>query len=757
MNSKVKGVLQVLLVLVLIAAFAFVAARGIGGAHRGSAKNIRLGLDLEGGVSVTYQAYKTDSTGKRTGEQPTDKDMADTIYKMQKRVETLESTEAAVYQEGSDRVTIDIPGASDSEEVLKELGKAGALYFILYSDLKTEKGGTPNEGDKVVYDKSKVLLTGDMIGEATSGSRQQEGTGKTEYGVSIKFAGKGIKKFAKITGEHVGEQLAIVYDEKLVSAPNLKEEISGGECWISGSFTSESAEQLASTVRIGALPLELENIHGNVVGATLGSQALKSSLFAGVVGLILVIIFMIVMYRISGVAASIALIFYVGAMLLALNGLNVTLTLPGIAGIILSIGMAVDANCIIFTRIREELATGKTVASAIDNGFSKAMSAIIDGNVTTLIAALVLYLKGSGTVKGFAMTLGIGIVLSMFTALFITKLLMKAFCALGMTNTSMYGIQKERKTINFIGNWKKYVVISGAVVVICVAGLVVRAASGGPLFNYSLDFAGGNSTSVDLSKTVTDEDKQKAEDTAKSVIGSGKSVEISVADNTKIVVRTEELSEQKSEELKATMAKTFGVDESTKIESEFISGSVSDEMKVDAAVATLIATLCMLLYIWIRFRKLSTGISAVLALVHDVIAVLTVYVVASAFIPVGSTFIACMLTIVGYSINDTIVVFDRIRENKAKATSRTSLAEIINKSITETLSRSINTSITTFIMVFVLAVFGVDSVRQFAIPLIVGIISGCYSSVCVASPLWYVLSGKGEKEQKAVTYSKKKK
>ena len=757
MNSKVKGVLQVLLVLVLIAAFAFVAARGIGGAHRGSAKNIRLGLDLEGGVSVTYQAYKTDSTGKRTGEQPTDKDMADTIYKMQKRVETLESTEAAVYQEGSDRVTIDIPGASDSEEVLKELGKAGALYFILYSDLKTEKGGTPNEGDKVVYDKSKVLLTGDMIGEATSGSRQQEGTGKTEYGVSIKFAGKGIKKFAKITGEHVGEQLAIVYDEKLVSAPNLKEEISGGECWISGSFTSESAEQLASTVRIGALPLELENIHGNVVGATLGSQALKSSLFAGVVGLILVIIFMIVMYRISGVAASIALIFYVGAMLLALNGLNVTLTLPGIAGIILSIGMAVDANCIIFTRIREELATGKTVASAIDNGFSKAMSAIIDGNVTTLIAALVLYLKGSGTVKGFAMTLGIGIVLSMFTALFITKLLMKAFCALGMTNTSMYGIQKERKTINFIGNWKKYVVISGAVVVICVAGLVVRAASGGPLFNYSLDFAGGNSTSVDLSKTVTDEDKQKAEDTAKSVIGSGKSVEISVADNTKIVVRTEELSEQKSEELKATMAKTFGVDESTKIESEFISGSVSDEMKVDAAVATLIATLCMLLYIWIRFRKLSTGISAVLALVHDIIAVLTVYVVASAFIPVGSTFIACMLTIVGYSINDTIVVFDRIRENKAKATSRTSLAEIINKSITETLSRSINTSVTTFIMVFVLAVFGVDSVRQFAIPLIVGIISGCYSSVCVASPLWYVLSGKGEKEQKAVTYSKKKK
>ncbi len=759
MNSKGKGVLQILLVLVLIAAFAFVAFRGIGGAHRGSAKNIRLGLDLKGGVSVTYQAYKTDSKGNRTGEQPSDKDMADTIYKMQKRVETLESTEAAVYQEGDDRVTIDIPGVNNSKQILQELGKAGALYFILNSDLKKEDGGVPAEGDKVVYDKSKVLLTGDMIGDATSGSRQAEGTGKTEYGVSIKFVGKGVKKFAKVTGDHVGEQLAIVYDEKLVSAPNLKEAISGGECWISGSFTTETAAQLASTLRIGALPLELENIHDNVVGATLGSQALKSSLFAGVIGLLLVIIFMIVMYRIPGVAASIALIFYVGAMLLALNGLNVTLTLPGIAGIILSIGMAVDANCIIFTRIREELATGKTVSSAIENGFSKAMSAIIDGNVTTLIAAIVLYLKGSGTVKGFAMTLGIGIVLSMFTALFITKLLMKAFCALGMDGTKMYGVQKERKTINFIGNWKKYVIISGAVFVICITGLVIRAASGGPLFNYSLDFAGGNSTSVALpaGQAASEEDKQKAEEAAQTVIGQGKSVEISVADGNKIVVRTEELSEEKSQEMKTELAKAFNVDANTQIESEFISASVSNEMKVDAVLATLIATLCMLLYIWIRFRKLSSGISAVLALVHDVIAVLTVYVVASAFIPVGSTFIACMLTIVGYSINDTIVVFDRIRENRAKASSRTGLAEIINKSITETLSRSINTSVTTFIMVFVLAVFGVDSVRQFAIPLIVGIISGCYSSICVASPLWYLLSGKGEKEQKAVTYSKKKK
>lgn len=756
MNSKVKGVLQILLVLVLIAAFAFVAGKGLGAGHRGSAKNIRLGLDLKGGVSVTYQAYVTDDKGKRTGEAPTETAMSDTIYKMQKRVESLESTEAAVYQDGNDRVTIDIPGVSNSKKVLEELGKAGALQFILFTDLKKKDGGTPSKGDEVVYEKDKVLMTGDMIEDASAGTQQRNGTGSTQNVVQLKFKGKGVKKFASIIGDHVGEQLAIVYDEKMVSAPTLKSEISDGECVIEGKFTFEEADQLASTLRIGALPLELENIHDNIVGATLGSQALNTSLLAGVIGLILVIIFMIVMYRIPGVAAGIALIFYVGAMLLALNGLNVTLTLPGIAGIVLSIGMAVDANCIIFTRIREELATGKTVSSAIKNGFSKALSAIIDGNVTTLIAALVLYLKGTGTVKGFALTLGIGIILSMFTAIFITRMLMNAFCALGCTNVKMYGIQKERKVINFIGNWKKYVIISGVVFVVCIGGLVIRAASGGPLFNYSLDFAGGNSTTVALADgaAVTEDDKAAAESVTKEV--TGELPEISVSDNTKLVVRTNELSEEKAAQLKTQLANHFKVDEEKSIETSFISGSVSDEMKVDALVATLIATLCMLLYIWIRFRKLATGVSAVLALLHDVIVVLTVYVVASAIIPVGGTFIACMLTIVGYSINDTIVIFDRIRENRQKMSSRTSLAEVINKSITETLSRSINTSVTTFIMVFVLAVLGVDSIRQFAIPLIVGIISGCYSSVCVASPLWYLLSGKGEKEQKAVTYSKKK-
>lgn len=752
MNSKVKGILQVLLVLVLIAAFGIVAYRGIDSAHRGSAKNIRLGLDLQGGVSVTYEATKSN---------PTAVEMDDTVYKMQKRVEDV-STEAAVYKEGSNRVTIDIPGVSNSAEILKKLGQAGALQFIMYDKLKGKDGSaSPKEGDEVTYDKKDVLLDGSMIKTATATTQQSSTTGATENVVKIDFNGKGTKTFGKITGDHVNEALAIVYDEKMVSAPNIQSEITDGTAIVSGGFDEFSkAEEMASTLRIGALPLELKNIHDNVVGATLGSEALSSSLLAGIIGFILVILFMIVMYRLPGVAAAIALIFYIGAMLLTLNVLNVTLTLPGIAGIILSVGMAVDANCIIFTRMREEMATGKTVSSAIKNGFSKALSAIIDGNVTTLIAAFVLYLKGSGTVKGFAQTLAIGIILSMFTAIFVTRWLLNAFCAMGLDNTKLYGVQKERKTINFIGNWKKYVIISGAVVVLCLGGLIFNAVTkDGKILNYSLDFVGGTSTSVSIDGNTEITDSLKEEVLTVVKTASGVQGEVSSSDDKgvkKVTVRTTALTEEQKNAVMTQLASKFKVDQS-KIESETISASVSNEMQRDAIVATLIATACMLVYIWIRFRKFATGASAVLALLHDVIVVFTVYVVASSFIQVGSTFIACMLTIVGYSINDTIVVFDRIRENKKKATSRTELSAIINKSITETLSRSINTSVTTFIMVFILALLGVSSVRQFAIPLIVGIISGCYSSVCVASPLWYLLTGKGKSEQKAVTYSKKKK
>ena len=710
MNNKTKGALHILVVILVIALFGGIAYMGVGKAHRGSAKNIRLGLDLAGGVSVTYEATKAN---------PTATEMRDTVYKMQKRVEN-DSSEASVYQEGDNRVTIDVPDVDDPQAVLEKLGKAGSLEFK-----------DPN---------GNVVISGSSIKTAEATTQTDE-TGNSENVVKLTLNSKGKKQFADATAEFINQPISIVYDGEVISSPVVQSEITDGVAIISGSFDEFSkAEDLAATLRIGALPLELKNIRNNIVGAKLGLTSLNTSLIAGIIGLILVIIFMIVLYRIPGVASSIALIFYVVAMLLALNVLDVTLTLPGIAGIILSIGMAVDANVIIFTRIKEELSTGKTVRSAIKIGFDKALSAIIDGNITTLIAAVVLYLMGSGTVKGFAQTLGLGIVLSMFTALLVTKFILNAFCNLGLDDVKYYGTAKELKTINFVGNFKKYICISGALFLLCIGGLVFNKVQTGEILNYSLDFKGGTSTSVtfDDSVKLDTNKKQEVVNLVKSTVNA--TPEISdVADENKLIIRTTELSLEQQKALATAFETTYQIKQD-QIETESISATVSNEMKQDAVVAVIISAICMLIYIWIRFKNLAFGASSVIALLHDVIVVLMVYAVFSHFIQVGNTFIACMLTIVGYSINATIVIFDRIRENRKGKSSRADMEEVVNKSVTQTFTRSINTSITTFIMVFMLAILGVDSVRQFAIPLIVGIICGAYSSVCLAGTVWYKLN-----------------
>lgn len=710
MNNKTKGALHILVVILVIALFGGIAYMGVGKGHRGSAKNIRLGLDLAGGVSVTYEATKAN---------PTATEMRDTVYKMQKRVEN-DSSEASVYQEGDNRVTIDVPDVDDPQAVLEKLGKAGSLEFK-----------DPN---------GNVVISGSSIKTAEATTQTDE-TGNSENVVKLTLNSKGKKQFADATAEFINQPISIVYDGEVISSPVVQSEITDGVAIISGSFDEFSkAEDLAATLRIGALPLELKNIRNNIVGAKLGLTSLNTSLIAGIIGLILVIIFMIVLYRIPGVASSIALIFYVVAMLLALNVLDVTLTLPGIAGIILSIGMAVDANVIIFTRIKEELSTGKTVRSAIKIGFDKALSAIIDGNITTLIAAVVLYLMGSGTVKGFAQTLGLGIILSMFTALLVTKFILNAFCNLGLDDVKYYGTAKELKTINFVGNFKKYICISGALFLLCIGGLVFNKVQTGEILNYSLDFKGGTSTSVtfDDSVKLDTNKKQEVVNLVKSTVNA--TPEISdVADENKLIIRTTELSLEQQKALATAFETTYQIKQD-QIETESISATVSNEMKQDAVIAVIIAAICMLIYIWIRFKNLAFGASSVIALLHDVIVVLMVYAVFSYFIQVGNTFIACMLTIVGYSINATIVIFDRIRENRKGKSTRADLAEVVNKSVTQTFTRSINTSITTFIMVFMLAILGVDSVRQFAIPLIVGIICGAYSSVCLAGTVWYKLN-----------------
>lgn len=728
-----KGILNLAIIVIVIAAMLVVVFVGIGKHHKGKAEHIKLGLDLAGGVSITYQAVKDDVTQEQ---------LADTTYRLQQRAD-LYSTESAVYQEGENRINIDIPGVTDANAILEELGKAGSIQFVESDGAVATLGQGMyylQSSIEELYEQGKVIIDGADIATAKAVTRTD---GITSYEVQLTLNESGKKKFAEATTRNVNKQIAIVYDGAILINPSVNEPITDGVAVITGQNSFAEAEKLASTIRIGALPVELEEIRSNVVGAKLGSDAIRTSLLAGIIGFVLILLFMIVYYRIPGVAASIALIMYVAATLLVLNGMNVTLTLPGIAGIILSIGMAVDANVIIFTRIREEIATGKTVRSAIKLGFDKALSAIIDGNVTTLIAAAVLWFKGSGTVKGFAQTLAIGIILSMFTALFVTKFILNALYNLGLDKEGYYGVQKPVKVINFVGNMKKYFLLSGVVILIGIGALIFNKSSIGEILNYGLDFKGGTSTEV----TFNEETTQQLKDDVAALIKTetGENAEISTVQGTNaLLIKTKELSLDKRKAVESKLIETYGVEEKN-IATESISGSVSDEMKSDAIWAVIIATICMLIYIWIRFKDINFGASAVIALIHDVLVVLMVYAVLR--ISVGNTFIACMLTIVGYSINATIVIFDRIRENKAVMRSKDTLDMVVNNSISQTISRSINTSLTTLIMVLVLAILGVDAVREFAIPLLAGIICGAYSSICITGTIWYVFKAKLSKKK----------
>lgn len=739
--KKSKAIVILLVLVLLLGGLGYTAAVGVGSEHKASASDIKLGLDLAGGVSITYKVAGD--------EKPSAEDMADTIYKLQKRVETY-STESVVYQEGDDRINIEIPGVSDANAILEELGKPGSLYFISETDSEGNYNyqASMDANGNIVYVMLKSIdeiiadgsapLSGTDVKDAQAGSITNS-MGNTEIGVDLTMTDEGTQKFADATTRayQKGETLGIYYDGNIISAPSVKAALTDGKAQITGNFTYEEAEQLASTIRIGGLKLELEELHSKVVGAQLGEEAISTSVKAGAVGFAIIVIFMIAVYYISGLAASLALGLYVEMIIILLNGFEITLTLPGIAGIILSIGMAVDANVIIFARIREELAKGKTVRSAIDTGFKKARSAILDGNITTLIAAGVLWLMGSGTVKGFAETLALGIALSMFTAMVITKLIIKAFYALGLQNAKLYGVAKERKSIRFTSKKAVFFGISAAAILAGFVFMGVNKAQTGNILNYSLEFIGGTSTSVTFNEDLSLADiDAKVVPLIENITGDGNVQTQKIDGTNEVIFKTRTLSVEERESFKDAMVDHFSVD-AEKITAETISSTISNEMKQESIIAVLVATICMLIYVWFRFKDVRFGASSVLCLLHDVLVVLAFYAIVK--VSVGTTFIACMLTIVGYSINATIVIFDRVRENMASMTRKDSLSDMVDTSITQTLSRSIFTSLTTFIMVAALYVFGVTSVKEFALPLMAGILCGTYSSVCVAGALWLVL------------------
>ena len=585
-----------------------------------------------------------------------------------------------------------------------------------------------------------IVLSGNDVKSAQAQTTEDQLTKNKQNVVSLTFTKDGTTKFADATTKALAasQSIGIYYDGAFVSVPNVQAAITNGQAQISGNMTYEEADALASTIRIGGLKLELEELRSNVVGAQLGEQAVATSLKAGAIGLAIVFVFMCCVYLLPGLASGLALLIYTGLVLVILNAFEVTLTLPGIAGIILGIGMAVDANVIIFARVREEMVRGRSVKNSLKIGFQKALSAILDGNITTLIAAAVLWFKGSGTVKGFAQTLAIGIIASMFTALVITRLIVNAFYAVGLRSEKLYyRPKKEREPIDFLSKKKVFFTISLVLIAAGVITIGVNAGRGKGAFAYSLEFQGGTSTNVTFDKDYSiDEIDKEIVPVVEKVTGDNNVQTQKVAGTNQVIIKTVTLDLDKREALNKAMVDNFGVDES-KITAENISSTVSNEMRRDAVIAVVIATICMLLYIWFRFKDIRFATSAVLALLHDVLVVVGFYAIAR--ISVGNTFIACMLTIVGYSINATIVIFDRIREEMRGKTKSSDVAVVVNKSITQTLTRSIYTSLTTFIMVAVLYVMGVSSIKEFALPLMVGVVCGAYSSVCITGALWYVM------------------
>jgi len=743
--KKRNAIIVLVLSIILIIGGAYMVVNGVGAEGTGAAENIDLGLDLAGGVSITYQAVGEEA--------PSSADMDDTVYKLQKRVEGY-STESQVYREGLDRINIEIPGVSDANAILEDLGKPGSLYFIKHYDSNYEENYVLvgyKENGKPDYELTKtieeleadgsIVLTGTDIKTAQAASSQDD-MKNVEYVVDLTLNSEGTAKFAEATTQAaaIHDTIMIYYDGDDVSCPSVNDPITGGSAYITGMSDFEEAEQLASTIRIGGLKVELEELRSNVVGAQLGSEAISTSIKAGIIGFALVVIFMIAIYFVPGLAASLALSLYVVLMVICLDLFDITLTLPGIAGIILSIGMAVDANVITFARIREELALGKSVQGAIQSGYKKALSAIIDGNVTTLIAAAVLGFLGSGSIIGFAQTLALGIVLSMFTALVVTKLILRALYAVGLKDVKFYGKAKERKQVDFLN--KKTIFITASLAVI-VAGFVcmgINKAAGKGALNFSLEFLGGTSTNVGFAEDMTLADiEANVVPKIETITGDGNVQVQKVAGTNEVIFKTRTLSVAEREAFNKMLTDNFSVPESS-ITAETISSTVSTEMQRDAVVAVLVAVVLMLIYIWFRFKDMRFGASSVIALVHDVLVVLAFY--AFMRISVGSTFIACMLTIVGYSINATIVIFDRVRERMGAMKKDETLADMLNGCINQTLSRSVFTSLTTFIMVLVLYIMGVSSIKEFALPLMAGIICGTYSSVCLACAIWYLFKTK---------------
>jgi len=704
-------------------------------------KRINLGLDLRGGMHLLLKVDTTHLLG------PAKEDAADrAIEVIRNRIDQFGVRETSIQKQGQDEIVVQLPGVTDRDRAIEIIGKTAMLEFKLVSTdldkLKQAIQGNVPEGYELKYSQEdneplllekQAVLTGDAL---TSASVRFSQSQFNEPLVGLEFNAEGAKKFAQITADNIGKRLAIVLDGKIQSAPRIKEAIPSGEAVITGRFTVEQAQDLAIILRVGALPAPMSIEEERTVGPLLGQDSINKGVKASFIGSILVFAFMAIYYLLAGIIADIALSLNLliilgglGMLPILFPGVSATLTLPGIAGIALSLGMAVDANVLINERIREELNTGKTLRTAIANGYDRAFSAIFDSNLTTLIAAFLLFQFGTGPIRGFAVTLTIGLIASMFTAIVVTRTIFEILLSWGwLKSLPMLRLIKETK-LDFIGKRRIFYAIS---IIVIALGLIFFFKKGKQ--TYGIDFAGGELQEYSFKTPVTI-------DAVRQVLKELGLADASIQqfkDNPKVVlIRT---SVNKSDIITNKLKEKFPDQDIQILRIEHVGPVAGKHLKTKAISALVWSLIGILIYVAFRFKHINFAIAGIIALFHDVAVTLGFLAMTGRQIDLLS--ITAFLTIIGYSINDTIVIYDRVRENSRLLRKQT-LYELINLSVNQTLGRTLLTSGVTLLTVLAILFYGGEVLSNFAFALLVGFISGVYSTVYIASPL--VLAWQGKK------------
>ncbi len=697
---------------------------------------IAAGVDLE--ISETGdQSFRVELSEPAISAL-TDRTMAQSLEIVRRRIDEAGTREPTIQRQGERRILVQVPGIGSADELLGLIGKTAKLTFHAVegfgADAQNPGPGQfiarSPEGEDFLLER-RAILTGENLVDAQLGFHHQNGLPV----VNFRFDAVGARIFGDYTSANVGQLFATVLDEAVITAPRIQSPILGGAGFIEGNFTVESATELAILLRAGALPASIEILQQRTIGPDLGADSISAGKAATLLAFGAVLIFMALVYRRFGLFANIALITNVALIFGLLSVVGATLTLPGIAGIVLTIGMAVDANVLIFERIREELRSSKKISRAIERGYEQAFSAIIDANITTLIAAVILFAMGSGPVKGFAVTLGIGIVTSVFTATLFTRLMVVAWLERARPKTlevARIKLVPEKTKINFLGLRRAWVTVSCAL----VAGSILLAAILG--LNFGIDFRGGT---MMIAGTPDKVEISSYRDTLNGLdIGdvsvteiSSPAEELGADSRNSVMIRVEQQGNDPEIQQDVILAVKAALGDALPgvqfLATEAVGAKVSAELLQAGIIAVALAVLAVLIYIWLRFEW-QFGLGAVIALVHDV--ALTIGAFALFQIEFNLSIIAAILTIVGYSLNDTVVVFDRVRENLRKY-KKMPLLDLLNQSVNETLSRTLMTSITTLIALIAMFVLGPAVIQGFTFAMILGIIIGTYSSIFVAA------------------------